>query len=323
MKRVLLTGASGFVGANLARRLLQDGHPVHLMLRPGQDAWRVEGIRREVTIHDADLTDGPSLERAVAAARPDWIFHLAAFGAYSWQKDPMKILDVNFFGTVRLMEACLKSGFAAFINTGSSSEYGLKDHAPAEDEAVAPNSNYAVAKVAATHYCQLTAREQKVRVATLRLYSAYGPWEEPNRLIPTLLCRGLAGGYPPLVDPTVARDFVHVDDVCEAYLRAATTPVPEPGAVYNVATGVMTTLKDAVETTRDLLKIPSEPVWGTMPNRSWDTTVWVGQPKKIMAALGWTPRMTFRDGMQATASWLKEARGRAEWYRSRQAPNAK
>jgi len=318
MKRVLLTGGSGFVGAALARRLLRDGHAVHLLLRPGQDAWRVDPIRRDVTIHEADLTDAPSVAGAVAAARPQWVFHLAAFGAYSWQQDVMRILEVNCTGTIRLLEACREHGFEAFINTGSSSEYGVRDHAPVESEAVLPDNPYAVAKVAGTLYCRYAARKHHLPIATLRLYSAYGEWEEPNRLVPTLVARGLNGGLPPLVDPSVARDFVHVDDVCEAFVLAASKPRPEPGAVYNVATGVMTTIKDAVETARRVLKIPAEPQWGTMPNRSWDTAVWVGDSRKIRDVLGWAPTTSFADGLARTAAWMAADPARLAFYRSRQ-----
>lgn len=318
MKRVLLTGGSGFIGAVLARRLLKDGHAVHLLLRPGQDGWRVDSIRRDVTVHDADLADAASVDRAVDAVKPEWIFHLAAFGAYSWQRDVLRILDVNMTGTVRLLEACRRHGFAAFVNTGSSSEYGIRDHAPVESEAVMPDSPYAVAKVAATLFCQYAARTFSLPITTLRLYSAYGEWEEPNRLVPTLIARGLERTLPPLVDPSVARDFVHVDDVCEAYVLAASRPTPEPGAVYNVATGVMTTIRDAVDTARRVLSIPAEPKWGTMPNRSWDTSVWVGDSRKIRTALGWAPRIAFADGLARTAAWLAADPARLAFYRSRQ-----
>ena len=83
MKRVLLTGATGFVGANLARRLLREGHEVHLLVRPGYLAWRIEGIRQRVHLHEVNLGDGPSLAGRVKEIQPQWVFHLAAHGAYS------------------------------------------------------------------------------------------------------------------------------------------------------------------------------------------------------------------------------------------------
>src|SRR5262249_24369371 len=149
-------------------------------------------------LHEAPLEDPAAVVRRV---RPEWVFHLAAHGAYSSQTDVRQILQTNVLGTAALVEACLETGFEAFVDTGSSSEYGFTDHAPAEDEAPEPNSHYAVAKASATLFCRHTARSRHVHIPTLRLYSVYGPWEEPTRLIPTLLVRGLDGTLPPLVDP--------------------------------------------------------------------------------------------------------------------------
>jgi len=104
---------------------------------------------------------------------------------------------------------------------GSSSEYGVKDHAPAENEQLEPNSDYAVAKAAATLLASHLGRERGLPVATLRLYSVFGPFEEPDRFIPTLVVHALRGQLPPLVDPAIARDFVYLDDVVEAFLLTA------------------------------------------------------------------------------------------------------
>jgi nucleoside-diphosphate-sugar epimerase len=186
-------------------------------------------VRRDVELVRASLDDRSAVERAVRRIKPEWIFHLAAHGAYSWETDVDRILATNVGGTVNLVRAGLRAGFDALVNAGSSSEYGFKKKAPGEREWVEPNSHYAVAKVAATHFCRLTAQRERVKIATLRLYSVYGPWEDPGRLMPTMVVQGLAGKLPPLVDPRVARDYVYVDDVSEAFVRAAAKPHPEPG----------------------------------------------------------------------------------------------
>src|SRR5262245_32015093 len=147
-KRVLVTGGTGFVGANLVRRLLRDGHEVHLLVSPAYTTWRLAGIRRDVRLVRADLSEAEAVDAAVRRARPDWVFHLAAYGAYSWQEDLDRILRTNFHGTVHLVRAALRHGAQAIVNAGSSSEYGYKDHAPDEREWVDPNSCYARAKQA-------------------------------------------------------------------------------------------------------------------------------------------------------------------------------
>jgi nucleoside-diphosphate-sugar epimerase len=306
VKRAVLTGATGFVGASLARRLLRDGHEVHLLVRPGYAPWRIADLLDDVRLHPVDLGDAAALADTVGRIRPDWVFHLAAYGAYSSQTDLDQMLRTNVLGTINLVRAGLRHGWEAFVNTGSSSEYGYKDHAAAESELVEPNSHYAVTKASATLFCRYTAQSQGVRLPTLRLFSVYGPWEEPTRLIPTLIVRGLHGRLPPLVNPAIARDFVYVEDVNEAYLLAATCPEQEPGAVYNVGSGAQTTIRDVIDVARRVLGIPAEPSWGSMPDRGWDTQVWVSDNRKIRQALGWEPRHTFEAGFRQFAAWLED-----------------
>src|ERR1017187_1224649 len=305
MKRVIVTGATGFVGANLARRLLRDDHEVHLLVRAGYQPWRIEAIRDDVHLHELQLHDIESVTRVIDQIRPDWVFHLAVYGAFSSQTDVQGMVQTNIHGTINLVQACLKTGFEAFVNTGSSSEYGFKDHPPAETEVLEPNSPYAMTKVASTLFCCQTARQQHVHLHTLRLYSVYGPYEDPTRLVSTLIVRGLQGELPPLVGPETARDFVHVDDVVEAYLLAATRPGQEPGAIYNVGGGVQTTIREAVAIARQVLEINVEPSWGTMPARSWDTSVWVSDNRRICHQLGWAPRHDFLHGFTTTAEWFR------------------
>jgi UDP-glucose 4-epimerase len=303
-KRVIVTGASGFVGANLAHRLLRDGHDVHLLVREDYTPWRIESIRSETHLHAVDLGNIETLTNVIGRIQPDWIFHLAAYGAYPSQADLYKMVQTNVVGTVNLVEACMKVGFEAFINTGSSSEYGFKDHAPSEKEWLEPNSHYAVTKASATLFCRYTAQFKNVHLVTLRLYSVYGPYEEPTRLIPTLILRGLRGGLLSLVNPSVAHDFIYIDDVIEAYVLAASVSGQEPGAIYNVGTGVQTSIGEVVKTAQQVLEYEVEPDWGSMPNRQWDIDVWVADNKKIREELGWYPKYNFEQGFRLMLSWF-------------------
>src|ERR1700733_2363885 len=186
MKRVLITGASGFVGANLARRLLRDGHAVWLLLRESHQPWRLEEIVSDCRVATGDITDRDAVRRAFVEASPEWVFHLAAFGAYSSQTGFDRMNAVNLMGAVTLLDAAAASGIECFVQSGSSSEYGYKPAAAREHDLLQPNSHYAITKAAATHYCQFTACKSGMKAVTLRLYSIYGPWEEPTRLIPGL-----------------------------------------------------------------------------------------------------------------------------------------
>lgn len=282
------------MGANLVRRLLADGARVSALVRPGGDPWRLEGL--DVEVVEADV-------RESVPGRFGLVYHLASHGAYSWQDNEAAIRETNVLGT----QNALRAGERVVV-AGSSSEYGLKDHPPAEDEAPEPNSAYAAAKAEAT----ALAVEQGAVV--LRLYSAYGPWEEPDRLVPTLLGKALAGELPPLVSPRVARDFVHIDDVCEALVTAALSA--PAGRVYNVGSGSQTTIAEIVEAVRALVGVETEPQWGSMPDRSWDTATWVSNPARIRAELGWEARIGLADGLARTLEWLRTQAPRERYVAS-------
>ena len=301
---VIVTGAGGFVGANLVRRLVVTGHEVHAVLPPHSDPWRLLDIADLVHVKRVDLTDERSVRLTVAEIDAQWAFHLAAHGAYSWQTDFDRITDVNVRGTANLVRACIDSGVERIVCAGSSSEYGFKDHAPSETEVIEPNSDYAVAKASATLIAQLLSRRSGTPVSTLRLYSVYGPFEDPARLIPSVVRAGLAGELPPLANPATARDFVHVDDVVEAFLLVA-QQVDELGMIFNVGTGDQVDLRTVAALATEYFGIKTEPRWGSLDGREWDTDCWVSDSSRLRH-LGWRPRFSFADGFARTARWWLE-----------------
>lgn len=299
----LVTGAGGFIGANLVRRLLAEGHQVTAVVRPGGEPWRLE--RADADVVELDLREPDDVADLIGDRRPAWVFHLAAHGAYSWQRDAADILRVNVLGTQAVLDAALDCGAEAIVQAGSSSEYGRKDHAPSEDEALEPNSVYAAAKACATMLASETARRRGASVTTLRVYSAYGPWEDPRRLVPTLLANALGGQLPDLVAAETARDFVWIEDVVGAFLLAARTPQRRPGAVYNVGSGTQTTVGELVEKTRALLGVAAEPRWGSAAARDWDTSTWVANPSRISSELGWSSDVEVGEGLRRMLQWLE------------------
>jgi len=314
-KRVLLTGGSGFVGASLVRRLLRDGHEISLLVRPQYKSWRLTDILKDVRVQEIDLLNQDGLARIFKDVKPDWCFNLAAFGAYSHQEDLQPMIQTNTMGTINLVQACLKTSAEVFVQAGSSSEYGYKDHPPREDEGLSPNSYYALTKAWATLFCLHTAAYSQLRIPVLRLYSAYGPFEEPSRFIPTLVLRALEGTLPPLVDPKIARDFVYIDDVVEAFVQAASSSRKDAVGIFNVGTGIQTSIDQAVTTARKVFSVKEKPRWGTMKNRKWDTSVWVANNSKIRKTLAWEPRINLAEGLQKTAEWLRSNPGMLRHYK--------
>ncbi len=303
--RAFVTGAGGFIGANLVRHLLEGGHEVVAVSRPGATRWRLDDVSGEMRILDLDLCDSRAIQHAVDTAQPQWIFHLAAHGAYEWQTDLDTMVRVNIEATAALLTAARQVQARAFIHAGSSSEYGHKTHAPREDEWLEPNSVYAVTKAAGSHLTAL-ARAQGLPAVTLRLYSIYGPWEDPGRLIPALVREGVRDRLPPLVAPDTARDFVYVEDCCDAMVRAATRGAPGgPGALLNIGSGRQTRLDELVEVAREAFGVQASPQWGTMDQRRWDASVWVSDPRAAFEHLGWKASTGLSEGLRATSRWLR------------------
>ncbi|GIW41601.1 MAG: CDP-abequose synthase [Candidatus Binatia bacterium] len=304
-KRVLVTGAGGFVGAVLTRRLVTDGHEVHVLVRPGSKYWRLQGILGELHPHVADLRDGEAVREAVRAARPEWIYHLATHGAYAWQGDAEGILATNVLGTANLLAALEEFDYELFVNAGSSSEYGKKPFAMRETDPPEPVTTYGVAKVAQTLLCQQAAREKTRPIVTLRLFSVYGPFEEPTRLVPTLVRRCLEGKELELADPEIAHDFVFVEDVVEAFLR--TDELRKLGGeIVNIGSGVQTTLAQLVDLVLRLTQAEVRCRWGAFPRRSWDTDTWVADRTKARRLLGWEPVTPLAKGLARTITWTRE-----------------
>jgi nucleoside-diphosphate-sugar epimerase len=317
MARALVTGGTGFLGANLSARLLADGHEVHVLARPGSDPWRLAALRPHLHLHEADVRDGAAVRGVCDFIRPTWVFHFAASGNSSWETDTRQIIDVTLVGAVNVFEAAVRVNCEAIVHAGSSSEYGFSDRPTAETDRLAPNSTYAVAKAAATLHGQQRARAHGDPIVTLRFYSVYGPWEEPARFLPALIARGLSGEWPPLVHAAVARDFVHVDDAVEACVRAAQAAAAQRGEVFNVGTGVQTTAGDVVALAQRVLPLRGEPPWGAMPARAWDTATWLADVRSIAGALGWHSQVSFDAGFRRFVAWFREEPARQEIYRAR------
>jgi len=309
---ILVTGASGFVGACLCRHFAAKGQRVVAIHRPGSTPggrWRLrDGPALEIQSRDVDLGAQDDVQALVRELQPRAIVNCAAYGAYPHQVDPTRTYHVNFDGVRYLLEAAREvDGFRAFVQAGSSSEYGSNCSAPREDSAPVPDSDYAVSKVAATAFVQLSGTKRGVPAWVLRLSSVYGPYEDASRLVPRLLTQGRKQAYPPLVRPQISRDFVHIDDVCAAFERVVeVAPTLPRGEIFNIGTGTCTTLADIVARVRKLFAISEEPTWGSMSNRHWDHADWYSNPQKANDVLGWRATTSLDDGLARTARWMDE-----------------
>ncbi len=311
---ILVLGASGFVGANLLRVLLGHRDDVFGTSSRGS-AWRLEGIAAHHVVV-GDLLVEQNVASLLDHVQPRTVFNCLAHGAYAFETDVGLIYRTNVDLTAHLIEALRARGVHRYVHAGSSSEYGDDASGPAETTALRANSHYSVSKGAASNLLHYAGGKLGFPGVNLRLYSVYGPYEDASRLVPTALMKAMSGVHTAYVDPDISRDFVHVDDVCEAFVLAAANMRPEHyGESYNIGTGVKTTIGDFARQIKAQFHLADDPAF-TMPNRRWDVPQWFARPEKAAVDLGWTARTSLADGLAGTARWLADLDSRDRYARS-------
>jgi polyisoprenyl-phosphate glycosyltransferase len=300
---IIVFGAGGFIGANLVRQILIYRQDVFAVTSKPFVPWRLDDINPTNILH-CDITKKDNVEQLFEKYQFKTVFDLAAYGAYSKQDIVEKIYTTNFIGLLNLLEVCSKFNIRSLVHAGSSSEYGLNCAAPKEEDALEPNSHYSVSKVSAAYLIKYYGIIKEMPVLNLRYYSVYGPYEEPDRLIPKLIDEGRKGSYPPLVEPDISRDFIYIDDVVLVTLKAANANYSVVrGLSFNIASGLKQTIKDVAYIIKDIFNLSTDPSWGNMPNRKWDLKEWYGNAAKTKAMLDWENETSLKDGLIKTRDW--------------------
>ncbi|MCS7060639.1 MAG: NAD(P)-dependent oxidoreductase [Anaerolineae bacterium] len=306
-KRALVTGSSGFVAANLIPALLAQGAEVHGIVRPGSQSWRLrEWLATEgsnMHIHEVDLVQTEAVDHIMRTVRPDFIFHLAVQRKSATRQERAETLYVNVIGTWNMLESAAEIGCERFIYTGSSLEYGPKPAPSHESDLLKPSSYFGATKAAASTLCQQAALAGRCPVVLLRLYSVYGPWEAPHRLIPTALMAALGDGHISLTEPGYRRDLIFVEDVVEACLQAAQID-RAVGEIINIGSGQQWANEEIVTMIEAITGRKLNVRMGTYPPRQTDTSFWVADISKSRDLLNWEPRHTLEKGLCKMLDWL-------------------
>lgn len=299
---VLITGAAGFIGSNLLRRLVTKCSNINIIIKSNSDTWRINDLSNSINVYNCDLSDYLQVEKIIDELKPKIIFHLAAYGAYSYQTDLDLIRKINLDSTINLLNACLKYDFKIFINTGSNSEYGFKKDPMKESDILEPNSYYSVFKSASTHFCQYESKSKKRPIVTLRPFHVYGPFEERTRFIPKLINHLTQGKCPPLVSPEIKRDMIFIDDVVDFYLTVL-NKLNGYGKIYNVGSGIERSIRDVVEIAIKITGADVTPIFGTMHNRDWDNINWRADMSFTFKNFNWTPKIDLNTGLKKIITW--------------------
>ena len=306
MKKILITGGTGFVGSNFVHELLEAGGDMHLIVRPESNFWRINDIKDKLKLHYVDLLDAAEMEKFIAELEPEVILHFATYGAYqSRQQDIKLMIDTNLLGTINLVNAASKTKFDCFINTGSSSEYGEKDHPMKETDILEPNNLYGVTKAAATMYAQFMAKKMNLPMATIRLFSPYGYFEEEGRLMPNVVKAGVNNEKFKAPSPLIMRDFLFIEDVLGAYLKAIDNINNIKGSVINVSSGEQHSIADVVNAVEKKLGRKIDVEYGNFAVKQHEPKMWVADISKAKKLLDWSPINSLTDGLSKFMAWAK------------------
>jgi len=304
-KKILVTGGTGFLGHHVVKALLDRKVDVTLLIQPHEKTWRVDSMEREIHIVRATLTDREETKACVREMRPEAIVHFA--GLMERRRD-LSILDElndhHVVSTSNLIRAIDPAVTKLVINTGTSEEYGEQADPFVESMPFDPVSPYSATKASATAMVTYMSKAIGVPVVTMRPFIVYGPGQLHDTLIPFLIKGVLKKKMVELTDGLQYRDFLYVDDLVSCYLaaieKAEIFARPE---IFNVGSGIKTTVRDVIETIADLMDGRDYLKIGARSMRAGEVMSMIANVEKAKELLDWKPSLSLRDGLKRTIDW--------------------
>jgi len=319
-KRILVTGADGFIGSHLAERLVLEGGIVRVFCfynSQGSLGWLdtvAPEIRSELDVQLGDIRDARFVEQACKDA--DIVFHLAALIAipYSYMAAE-SFVETNIRGTLNVLEGARRSGVKRIVHTSTSEVYGTPASVPIrETHPLNAQSPYAATKIAADQLALSYFQSFGTPVTVLRPFNTFGPRQSTRAVTATMLVQLLAGKKEiSLGRLTTRRDLTYVSDVVDGFIRAGALSEIE-GKVIQLGTGRSVSIQELFAIACRVLGVSASVLPDTRRLRPDASEVLELQsdPARALELLGWRPTVTLEDGLERTASWLRENRN---WYR--------
>jgi len=304
--RTLITGATGFLGSYLAERLVRASAKVAVLVRPQSDPWRIRDILSEMTCIVGDLDHVRRLRAEIAAFAPEVVFHLAWAGVGGASRNEPFQVDRNLASTVNLAGLAKEIGCRAFVGLGSQAEYGPCQEAIREETPTHPTTLYGAAKLSAYHLCRVMLAASHVRFAWVRLFSCYGPKDNPEWMLPGLIRTLAEGGRPALTGGEQRWDYIYVADAARAVQLVGECERAE--GVLNLGSGQPHVLRSIIEEVRDLMDPSLHLGFGEIPYRPDQVMHLEADISKLRHATNWSPETGLTQGLTETVRWFASGR---------------
>lgn len=305
--RVLVTGATGFIGSHLTRGLVGLGADVHALTSTVSSVYpvRLVDLRDRITLHGGNLNDSGAMAALVELARPEVVFHLGAYThvGKSWARID-ECIQTNVHGTVTLLQALERSDYRRFVYTSTSEVYGDIPVPFREDAAVDPSSPYSVSKYSGERFCRMLNRGRSWPIVVVRPFNAYGPAQSPDRIIPEIIVKALRKERLAMTQGRQTREFNYVEDLVDGFVRAGTVPGVE-GEVFNIGGGEEVSIRDVARTILDLMGNPIQAEIGALPDRPTEIWSMRSDVAKARERLGIPPFRSLSEGLEPTIAWYR------------------
>jgi nucleoside-diphosphate-sugar epimerase len=309
MSTILVTGGTGFVGSNLVRKLSLSKNKIHLLTRNSSNFWRIDDVKEKLDIHKVDIFDKKKLEIVIKKINPKIVFHLAAYGIKRSENDISKTLDTNIIGTHNLFSILSNQRVKRIVNVGSVFEYGqkLNNNGFLETDCLHPLTFYGITKAAQTNIANHFFKFRSLPVTTLRLFTPYGMFEEKGRLITDIMFAIIKNKKLKISSPKSVRDFVFIDDVIEALIKASKTPNIN-GKVFNIGFGESNSVENIVKISQNFSNYKIKTMIINNQKQDYDLLGGKGYADitKAKKILNWKPKYSLEEGLQKTYDWYQK-----------------